>query len=213
MGNVTVPLTLPYVTQRTSGGVKGKRSWQSMSPGFYPLLSWLGMSERVTSLVWSTVAEYGMVSASFAVARRLLKEWGIDISKRRVERLSYRFGEIALAHRQQQLDAMQNGTLPSQETLKRQRVVISVDGGRTRLRRNKRGARKQRSGRHGDYGDWSEPLLLTIYAVDSEGKKINTSQIPITNDGTFGHPEMSVCNCWRCIYTDWVFSIVLKSYC
>jgi hypothetical protein len=67
--------------------------------------------------------------------------------------------------------------------------VISVDGGRTRLRRTKRGRRKQKSNRHGYYGDWREPLLLTIYVVDHKGQKINTTELPITNDGTFGHHE------------------------
>jgi hypothetical protein len=189
LGNVEVRLELPYVVRTGGNRVKGKRSQQELQGGFYPLLSWLGMSERVSPLVWSTVAEYGMVSASFAVAQRLLREWGVTLSERRVERLTYRFGEIGLAHRQRQLEAMQTGSLPMGETLKGQRVVISADGGRTRLRRNKRGKRKQTTGRHGYHGDWQEPLLLTIYAVDEQGRKVNTTQLPITNDGTFGHHE------------------------
>lgn len=189
VGNVEVGLELPYVARTGGKRVKGKRSQQELQGGFYPLLSWLGMSERVSPLVWSTVAEYGMVSASFAVAQRLLREWGVMLSERRVERLTYGFGAIGLEQRQRQLEALQTGNLPRGQTLKGQRVVISVDGGRTRVRRNKRGKRKQSSGRHGYYGDWQEPLLLTIYAVDATGKKINTTELPITNDGTFGHHE------------------------
>lgn len=64
-----------------------------------------------------------------------------------------------------------------------------MDGGRTRLRRDKRGRRRQATGRHGFHGDWREPLLLTIYAVDEQGRKLNTREMPITNDGTFGHYE------------------------
>jgi hypothetical protein len=183
VGNVEVTLEIPYVVRRG-----GKRQQEEVEGGFYPLLSWLGMSERVSPLVWSTVSEYGMVSGSFAIAQKLLEDWGVTMSERRVERLTYRFGEIGLEQRQQQIEAMEMGNLPTGETFKGQRVVISVDGGRTRLRRNKRGKRKQ-SGRHGYHGDWQEPLLLTIYAVDHQGKKINTTQIPITNDGTFGHHE------------------------
>jgi hypothetical protein len=187
VGNVVIPLTLPYVIQGKNSKVKGKRSGQVLSGGYYPFLSWLGMSERMSPFVWSTVAEYGMMSTSFSIGRGLLEEWGIHLSERRVERLTYRFGEIGLAHRQQQLEQLETGILARQDTLKGQRVVISVDGGRTRLRRSKRGARKHNSGRHGYYGDWREPLLLTIYAVDEEGQKINTTELPITNDGTFGH--------------------------
>ena len=32
-------------------------------------------------------------------------------------------------------------------------------------------------------------MLLTIYAVDEQGHKINTREIPLTNDGTFAHYE------------------------
>ena len=67
--------------------------------------------------------------------------------------------------------------------LKDQRVVISVDGGRTRIRRNKIGKRRS-TNRHGYFGDWTEPKLLTIYVVDEQGKRINTAD-PVTNDGTF----------------------------
>jgi hypothetical protein len=189
VGNVEVRLKTPYVVQNTGPGVKGKRSQEDLRGGFYPLLSWLGLTERVSPLVWSTVAEYGTVSASFAVAQGLLEGWGVDLSTRRVERLTYRFGEIGLALRTQQVAALQAGTLPVGDRLKGQRVVISVDGGRTRLRRDKRGRRKQHTDRHGYYGDWREPLLLTIYVVDAAGQKINTAQLPITNDGTFGHHE------------------------
>jgi hypothetical protein len=98
--------------------VKGKRSQKELRGGFYPLLSWLGLTERVSPLVWSTVAEYGTVSASFAVAQGLLQSWGIDLSARRVERLTYRFGEIGLALRTQQLAQLQAGILPVGDKLK-----------------------------------------------------------------------------------------------
>jgi hypothetical protein len=74
------------------------------------------------------------------------------------------------------------------ETLRGQRVGLNVDGGRTRLRRNKKG-RAKANGRRGYYGDWREPKLFTLYAVDDEGKRINTIKLPITNDGSFGDVE------------------------
>lgn len=75
--------------------------------------------------------------------------------------------------------------MPSGSVLKSQRVVISVDGGRTKLRINKTGRRHAKTHRHGYVGEWVEPKLLTIYAVDEQGKKLKTSEIPITNDGTY----------------------------
>ncbi len=80
---------------------------------------------------------------------------------------------------------LQQGTLPTGSVLKDKRVVISVDGGRTRLRINKKGKRNPKTHRHGYVGEWVEPKLLTVYAVDDQGKKIKTSEFPITNDGTY----------------------------
>lgn len=189
VGNVSVPLEITYVIDTSGRTVTGKRSKAQLTGGFYPFLSWLGMTERMSPLVWSTVAEYGMVSASFAVAQKMLQAWGINLSPRRVERLTYCFGEQGLALRAKGLAQVEAGNVPKGNRMKGHRVVISVDGGRARLRRDKRGKRKA-SGRHGYHGDWREPLLLTIYAVDEAGNKINTTDLPITNDGTFGHHEV-----------------------
>lgn len=60
-----------------------------------------------------------------------------------------------------------------------------MDGGRTCLRINKKGRRNPKTHRFGYEGEWFEPKLLTIYAVDELGKKVKTSEIPITNDGTY----------------------------
>ncbi len=79
--------------------------------------------------------------------------------------------------------------LPTTPILKDQRVVISVDGGRTRIRYAKKGKRRPKTNRHGYVGDWQEPKLLTIYAVDSQGKRVNPDVLSVTNDGTFGNVE------------------------
>jgi hypothetical protein len=51
------------------------------------------MEEGITPLVWSTVAELGTVSGSFAIARSSLFDWGISISLKRIERLTYHFNQ------------------------------------------------------------------------------------------------------------------------
>jgi hypothetical protein len=60
-----------------------------------------------------------------------------------------------------------------------------IDGGRSRVRINKKGRKKSKTNRHGFIGQWIEPKLFTIYVVDEQGKKVNNSEIPITNDGTY----------------------------
>ena len=180
IGNVIVDLKLPYVVERRTQP-KGKR--KSLHQGFCPLLRWLGMSEGITPLVWSTIAEVGTISSSFAVARATLTNWGIRISLKRIERLAYHFGRLGISRRDDKVLKLQQGTLPIGSVLKDQRVVIAVDGGRTRLRINKKGRRHPKTHRHGYVGEWVEPKLLTIYVVDEQGNK--SKEIPITNDGTY----------------------------
>ena len=87
------------------------------------------------------------------------------------------------------MEQMQNEELPTGETFKGQRVCTHADGGRTRIRRNNKGKRRA-SKRRGYHGQWREPKLLSIYAVDEEGERINTIVMPVVNDGTFGDVEV-----------------------
>ena len=144
------------------------------------------MEEGITPLIWSTVAQTGTVSGSLAIARDSLQNWGISISMRRVERLTYHFNQQGLSQRRSRRFHLQQGTLPITPLLKDHRVVISVDGGRTRIRNAKTGKRRHNSHRHGYKAEWIEPKLLTIYVVDSLGKRVNTAEISVTNDGTYG---------------------------
>ncbi len=158
--------------------------------GFCPLLKWLGISEGLTPHIWATITKYGAIAGSFEAARTILTDWGVKISLKRIERLTYYFGKIGINLRQYKLSNLEIGSLATGNVLSLQRVVIAVDGGRTRIRINKKGRRKLKTNRLGFTGEWVEPKLLTIYTVDEHGKKIGTSALPITNDGTYlGYEE------------------------
>jgi hypothetical protein len=163
IGNVAVRLKVRYIVTRRKSK-RAKRQGQrgvARDANFYPFLTWLGIEEGLTPLVWTTVAKYGVLQASFEVARDTLHAWGILLSAKRIARLTYRFGQVGLDLRQRQLDPLQEGTLPEGQILAGQRVVLSADGGRARLRRAK-GGRRKASGRHGYAGEWKEPKVLTI---------------------------------------------------
>ena len=191
IGNVAVRLTVAYVVtplRRKRSRRQGQRGI-ARETNFYPLLTWLGIEEGLTPLVWTTVAKYGVLQASFEAARdTTLHAWGIRLSTKRIARLTYQFGKIGLNLRQRQLDQLHQGTLPEGKILAGHCVVLSVDGGRTRLRRAK-GGRRRASRRHGYTGEWKEPKVLTLYVVDQDGHKVSTQEIPLTNDGTFGEVE------------------------
>jgi hypothetical protein len=54
--------------------------------------------------------------------------WGINISLKRIERLTYSFGKIGINLRQAKILNRELGNLPNGNVLKGQRVVIAVDG-------------------------------------------------------------------------------------
>ena len=56
------------------------------------------------------------------------------------------------------------------ETLRGCKVVVSIDGGRLRIRKNRKG-RRTKKGRMRYHTDWREPKLLTIYIVGPNGRQ------------------------------------------
>jgi hypothetical protein len=186
VGNVKITLNLPYVVERKSSQENKKKT---RNQGFCPFLRWLGLEKRVTPLVGSTIAEYGVMRSSFEAAQLTLKDWGIDLSIKRIQTLTYGFCQEALNIRKSKIFHLKQGNLETKSILKGQRVIISVDGGRSRLIDYTGKKRNKKTNRRRYKGEWKEPKLLTIYAVDEQGKKIKAGEVPITNDGTFGNSQ------------------------
>ena len=119
----------------------------------------------------------GMLSSSFAQATQQLREWLVVLSEKRVMRLTYRFGRIGIALTEEWMSQLHQCQLPTGETFRGQRVGLEVDGGRTRLRLNKRGKRRA-SKRRGYYGEWREPKLFMLFAMDEDGKRLSSVELP-----------------------------------
>ena len=168
IGNVVINLKLPYVVER-----KSRKDYKNKSKGqgFCPFLRWLGMEKKVTPLVLATCAENGIMRSSFATAQLTLKDWGIKLSTRKIRRLTYFFCQEALSQKTSKIRQQKRGDLPSTQILQGRRVVISVDGGRTRLINYEGKKRKKKTNRRGYKGEWKEPKLLTIYAVDEKAHR------------------------------------------
>lgn len=150
IGNVEVTLKLPYVVERQNQPNKNQNIKQE---GFCPFLRWLGMTEGVTPYVLSMVVQYGAISGSFEAAHTTLIDWGIKISLKRIERLTYYFGQLGIGLRNHKLNDLKSGNLSTLNILKDQRVVIAVDGGRTRIRIPKKEKRKVKTNRYGFAGE------------------------------------------------------------
>jgi len=193
-GGVVVPLPVDYIVARKPRphpGRKRKRGQRdrAQNRGFYPVLKLLGIAEHLSPLVRSLVAEHGTRDLSFAAARETLAQMGMALSAKQVARITHAFNQSGLRHRQAPIEQFQQGTLPAGQQLAGHRVVIAVDGGRTRLRRAKRGRKRKGQRHHGYYPEWREPKLLTIYVLDERGRKVSNGGIPLINDGTFESVE------------------------
>ena len=123
----------------------------------------LGIHEHCTPALAATVSAWSALLSSFAEVRQVLVEQGVKLDVKVVRKLAYRYAERARVVQQARQIALAEG-----DTVQGRRVV-SADGGRLRLRENKRGA-KTKKGRTRYRGAWREPKLLIIYVVDARGR-------------------------------------------
>ena len=154
--------------------------------GFYPLLEALGIAQRATPALRSEVARQVVRGASNAEARAALAERGVELNEKTVRALALGVGARALDQRQARLDAAREGRVFSDE-LTGKRVVIGVDGGRTRLREGGQRGRRNRKGRRRYATPWREPKLLVVYVIDKRGKKVR--EVRPLYDATLGNAD------------------------
>ena len=171
LGGQEVRLMARYWCRSQAAREKGK--------GCYFGLVLLGVCDRCTPALASEVAQLAAALSSFEDAQARLRQMGIPMSIRRIATVSYHFSQRA--RRQQELAGMGIGG-----SLAGKRVVISLDGGRLRIRRTKRG-KKTRKGHSRYHADWREPKLLVIYVVNEKGR-ISQEFAPVI-DGTLQGPD------------------------
>ena len=149
---------------------KGKRAGKRRYRGFYLGLLLLGINERCTCGFAAEVTLLAAMLGSLAEARDVLAQRGVRIDIKVLRRITYRFSERA------RLSQRLKG-LSFDEHVAGRRVVVSMDGGRIRLREKKRG-QKTAKGRSRYKGAWREPKLFIIYVLDAEGK-MERSFLPV----------------------------------
>ena len=150
----------PFAVKTIYFSQKGKRKKNRV--GFYPGLILLGIHDHCTPLLASEVSLTTVVMSSFEEAETALADRGICLDVSTIRNITVRFAARA--------KAIQRGeSYEFGETVDGRRVVISTDGGRIRIRKNKRGP-KTKKGRNRYSTDWREPKLLIIYVVNNEGR-------------------------------------------
>lgn len=165
-----VPLCTTYYRRRLGDA-------RHREKGLFPAFALLGIHEHASPGAASQMARSACAVASLEEAAAMLRDTGgLDVDVKTLRRVTRRFGQRARAALPGNLDKLQiDGEGRS--------LVISVDGGRLRVRRDKPGARTSK-GRRRYRTDWREPLLLHIYVLGPDGRLDRTFSPLI--DGTLG---------------------------
>jgi hypothetical protein len=138
-----------------------------------------GVYDRCTPLLSSEISIYAAMLSSFEEVSRVFDDRAMSIGTNTIRRIAQRFaGRAKIA---QQLE-----TMGLTDSVGQRSVVVSTDGGRLRLRQDKKGPRTQK-GRRRYQARWTEPKLIIIYAVDEQGK-MDRRFIPVI-DGTLKGPD------------------------
>ena len=144
----TVPVTTPYYREKHARRAKRR-------PGLYPALVVLGIYDRCTPKLASDASRAVAMHSSLAEAQAQLRSDGIALDIKTLRSTAYRYAARARA-------AQQSAACGLLDRVTGKRVVVSLDGGRVRVRRKKRGP-KTKKGRNRFHTDWKEPKLLILY--------------------------------------------------
>lgn len=192
-GNIVKVRTRYYTPRRCGRGRRrgrGKRGGNGS--GSLPVLEFLGIRDGVTPALASDISREVTEGPSIEAAQERFSRVGVDIDIKVIQRISETFAATSLAIRNAWLETSgccETPLIPKGESLAGLRVLIGMDGGRLRTRKNKRGPKTEGLKRHGFDTPWREPKMLIIRAIDSTGKVIR-ERTPIY-DGTLDNADRS----------------------
>jgi hypothetical protein len=139
----------------------------------------LGITGCLSPATLDLLAQSATALGSLRDAQGALDAQGIHVS---LTRISTAVRITAFAARTLREDDPSLKTLEIQD----KKIVVSIDGGRIRIRRDKKGS-KTKKDRKRYSTDWREPKLLCIYFLEENGE-IDRS-IPSVLDGTMAHVD------------------------
>jgi hypothetical protein len=168
---------------------KKQNDSQERQAGLYPELAALGFGKGCSPALQYTVARIVALNPSIALARKELARQGIVLDAKTVRRIAEQLGGRLLELRRRELFAWRIGELPAGDEFAGCRVAVQIDGGRMRLRENKRKRRSRKKGKRGKFATpWREPKVLTIFEIDKDGKMTKKHRQPLI-DGTLLGPD------------------------
>ncbi len=159
--------------------------------GLYPELAALGFGKGCSPALQYKVARIVALSPSIEVAHKELRREGIVLDKKTVRRIAEQLGHQLLELRRRELFAWREGWLPAGNDFAGRRVAVQIDGGRVRLRENKKRRKhgKKKKGTRPKFDTpWREPKALIIFEFNEQGKMVKKDRQPLI-DGTLLGPD------------------------
>ena len=159
--------------------------------GLYPELAALGFGKGCSPALQYKVARIVALNPSIEVARKELRREGIVLDKKTVRRLAEHLGLQLLELRHRELFAWREARLPAGNDFVGCRVAVQIDGGRVRLRENKKrrkNSKKKKGARPKFDTPWREPKALIIFEFNAQGKMVKKQRQPLI-DGTLLGPD------------------------
>lgn len=153
--------------------------------GLFPELYLLGIHQKCTPLLASQIALASTSLGSFEEAQHMLADRGCKLDIKTIIRVTKQLATYArMGHQGLPLSSQENSA--ARDNLAGRTVVIATDGGRLRIRKNKRGPKtKKKRNRYSTA--WREPKLLIIYVSQPDGR-LDKSFLPLI-DGTLDGPD------------------------
>ena len=189
LGGAALRVLTPYFTVNRNG-LPGRRREVGRrgeaGGGCFPVLEALGIHHQASPALASEVARESVRCASFAEAGIALGERGMHFDAKGVRTIAMSVGAAALHQRERRIAVARAGVVFSDE-FAGQRIVISVDGGRVRLREAGQHGRRGKRGRRRYQTPWREPKLFVVYIINRKGRKI-ACRCPLY-DGTLGDAD------------------------
>lgn len=158
---------------------KSKKNKRKKRNGLYPCLFLLGIYDHCTPYLASEISAMATILSSFKEAQQVLKDRGLDVDVKKLRTITQRYAQRAKVTQREQESSFT-------EKVAGCRVVVSTDGGRLRIRKDKRGP-KTNKGRNRYSSKWREPKLMIIYTVNEKGE-MDRSFAPFI-DGTMRGPN------------------------
>ena len=156
-GGVTVTLNITYYHRQKDPA----KASQKPERGVYPALMLLSISNALTPHVRRRMAKASALLGSYEEAAEMLSDDGITVSVNKLREVCGRIGRKLV-------QMTSSGSVQVEGNVKERRIVVSMDGGRVRLREPRKG--RTRKGRKKFAANWREPRLFIIYAVDENGR-------------------------------------------